>query len=163
MGRLAPGLPQVPCKTTLNFEVPENVLASLRKHMAVSIFRCGSDAKNRLLFISQILLNDFAERSAKVKIICSLKAGLQPRDFAESLADERNEKAKNRPYSSLTCFFYCLFFADVNLCWLSGQARVPSWPNERADVLPPRNLVKEFNGKRRCFEWHHSYHHRWCR
>ena len=96
MSRLTPGIPKVPDKVnypSLATVSPNTdlVLTSLRSHQSVIILKCGSNPKARVLHLSRLILNDACERNAKIKVVAALRAGRQPRDYAESITNDRNE------------------------------------------------------------------------
>ena len=96
MSRLTPGIPKVPDKVnypSLATVSPNTdlVLTSLKSHQSVIILKCGSNPKARVLHLSRLILSDASERNAKIKVVAALRAGRQPRDYAESITNDRNE------------------------------------------------------------------------
>lgn len=94
MGRLASGIPQVPIRSggknvTMNCEP---LLASLRGGQPVTLLKCGSDPASRLLYLSQILLNDATERGQKIKVVATFKNAMSIKQLANVVASERLEK-----------------------------------------------------------------------
>ena len=74
MGRLASGIPQIPPKCNHNsrpLPASDPVVMALRGPQAVVLLKCGPEPRSRLLYVSQLLLNDAAERGQKIKIACT--------------------------------------------------------------------------------------------
>ena len=95
MGRLASGIAQVPVPSGASTFVPsppDTILAALRSPQPVLLLKCGSDSKSRLLYTSQILLNDATERNQKIKIVATLKNRNSPKELANLVSSERCEK-----------------------------------------------------------------------
>merc|ERR1712018_277697 len=96
MSPLTPGIPQVPVRllqdSTITAQASDIVMASLKNHQSVVILKCASsNPKTRLLYLSQLILNDASERNVKLKVVTTIKAGRQPKEYAEFLSNERKE------------------------------------------------------------------------
>ena len=92
MSRLTPGIPQVPIKSISSLATTSDlVMTALKNHQNVVILKCESNPKARLLHLSRLLINDAANRNVKIKVVATLKAGRQPKDYAELLSNDRNE------------------------------------------------------------------------
>ena len=94
MGRLASGIPQVPVRCLYKIPAPpsDTVLAALRSPQPVMLLKCGPDPRSRLLYLSQILLNDASDRGQKIKVVATLRNGLSAKELANLVASERHEK-----------------------------------------------------------------------
>ena len=95
MGRLASGIPQIPPKCNHNsrpLPASDPVVMALRGPQAVVLLKCGPEPRSRLLYVSQLLLNDAAERGQKIKIACTLCNGMSPKEMSTIVALDRNEK-----------------------------------------------------------------------
>ena len=90
------GIPQVPVRllqdSKITAQASDIVMASLKNHQSVVILKCASsNPKTRLLYLSQLILNDASERNVKLKVVTTIKAGRQPKEYAEFLSNERKE------------------------------------------------------------------------
>ena len=97
MGRLASGIPQIPPKCNHNsrpLPASDPVVMALRGPQAVVLLKCGPEPRSRLLYVSQLLLNDAAERGQKIKIACTLCNGMSPKEMSTIVALDRNEKVR---------------------------------------------------------------------
>ena len=78
--------------STITAQASDIVMASLKNHQSVVILKCASsNPKTRLLYLSQLILNDASERNVKLKVVTTIKAGRQPKEYAEFLSNERKE------------------------------------------------------------------------
>ena len=105
MGRLASGIPQIPPKCNhLARPVPptDPVLTALRGPQSVVLLKCGPEPRSRLLYVSQLLLNDAAERGQKIKIACTLCNGMSPKEMSTIVALDRNEKVRKLHFFLVT-------------------------------------------------------------
>ena len=115
MGRLASGIPQIPAKSLNIRPLPvaslDPVTMALRGPQPVVLLKCGADPRSRLLYVSQLLLNDAADRGQKIKVISTLRSGISPKEMACIVSLDRNEKVRFWYFSWKACWI--MFYISV--------------------------------------------------
>ena len=151
MGRLASGIPQIPPKCNhLARPVPptDPVLTALRGPQSVVLLKCGPEPRSRLLYVSQLLLNDAAERGQKIKIACTLCNGMSPKEMSTIVALDRNEKVRKLHFFCNFVMSRFIYLAGHQYCRISRQIGISSCTHERFDFLLQRNPFENFDFQR---------------